>query len=242
MRVGININPIARLRGGSPSGEPDPVLAAAIAQNAGAQIVIVGWLPNNGFITDRDVRLIRELIHIDLLIMTPLSTSYIDEIAKIHPQGVILVDTGWDGVREIRPLQPDVETNEITDIVAAFRAAGVEATIFIEPNSAQVKSVAKCGVTGVVFDCGPYALTKTNEDIQIAIDALLDATMVYSKFGIYTSVSHLLDYQNIRPIAAMNYIEEIYIGQAVAARAMFVGLDRAVREMVEVIHFSRTER
>jgi|GEM_PF-1682970 len=242
MRVGINISPFARLRGGSPLGEPDPVLAAATAQNAGAQIIVAGWLPNNGFITDRDIKLLRELVRIDLLIISPLSTSYVDAIAKVHPQGVILVDAGWDGVREVRPLQPDVETGEIAEAAATFRAAGVEASIFVEPTASQVKIVAKCGISGVVFDCAAYAATKTDEEAQAAIDLLTDATMAYSKFGIFMAAAHLLDYQNIRHIALMHNIEEIYIGQAVAARAMFVGLDRAVREIIDIIHYSRSER
>ncbi|MBM3328586.1 MAG: pyridoxine 5'-phosphate synthase [Calditrichaeota bacterium] len=241
MRFGFSLNPIARLRGASLSGQPDPAYFGALAQAAGADLILAGYLPGSGFLTERDLRLLRDLIRIDLVLIVPLQNLIVEAVAKLRPEGVILVDAGWDGVRDSRPLQPDVEADEIASIAAAYKSAGVPVSLFLEPLPGAAKFAARTGASGITFSTSAYAATRADEEASRALDQIGAASMATGRFGLIVSAGRGLTIHNVRSLAAVRNIDEIYVGQALASRAMQIGLDGAVREMIAVLHRSRTE-
>jgi len=239
MRIGFYINPIARLREGHQSGLPDPAMAAAIAESAGAHIVLAGWAAASGLLTERDVLMAREMVRGDLVIVAPLKEELGESILKFHPDGVVLVDGSWDGARPARPLLVEADSERIASVTSFYRSAGVPAALLIEPNPQAAKNAARLNTAGIVFDCSAYAAARNEKDASSAIDRIADSALAAGKFSLMAAGAHGLNAQNARPVAGVHYIEELYFGQSIAARAMMVGLDRAVRETVDSLAMRR---
>lgn len=241
MRFGFYINPVARLRNEEKTGEPEPVIIASLAETAGAEIILAGWLPGNGNLTDRDLTLIREIIHCDLLIVTPLDGASIEPVARFRPVGVILVAAGWDGIRSPKTIQPEIEKDEIATIASAYKAAGIQVSAFTDSDLSSLKSIARCGLDGVTIDCTNYASARTDEEAESTIDQLTNAVMAASKFGLVPSLGKGLNYRNIGPIAGIKYVDEIYIGRSIVNRSLVVGIQQSITDMITLIHRSRNQ-
>jgi len=232
MRIGYYINPIARLREGHTSGIPDPAVAAALAESAGVQIVLAGWAQSSGLLTERDILMTRELVRGDLIVVAPLKEELVDTVLKFHPDGVVLVDGSWDGARPARPILVEADSDRIGATGSAYRSAGIPAALMIEPNAQAVKTMARLNISGVVLDCSTYAAARNEKDAGAALDRISDAALAAGKFGLMAAAAHGLTAQNFSPVATIRYIEEIYFGQWISSRALFVGLDRACREVI----------
>jgi len=241
MRIGFYINSIARLREGHVSGIPDPAVAAALAESAGAQVILAGWAPTNGLLTERDVLMARELVRGDLIVVTPLRDELVDTVLKFHPDGVVLVDGGWDGTKPARPILVEADTDRISATSASYRSAGIPAALLIEPNAQAVKNAARLNVSGIVFDCSTFALARNEKDASAALDRISDAALAAGKFGLMAAGAHGLNGQNMASVANVRYIEELYFGQWIISRAIYVGLDRAVREAMASVPQGRSQ-
>lgn len=239
MRIGFYLNPIARLREQHPSGLPDPSIVAAIAESAGVQLILAGWTPNGGVLNERDVLLTRELIHGDLFIVTSLREDVVNPILKFHPDGVILLDTGWDGIRQGRSIPLETDADICARICASFKSASIPSAVLIEPNVQSIKTAARVGASGVVLDCSIYSTARTEKDAEEAIDRIDSSAMAASKFGMVASAARGLNSSNVNPVARLPYLEELYFGQAIAARSIYVGLDQTIRELINSAHHSR---
>ncbi len=232
MRIGFYINPVARLREQHPSGLPDPALAAALAESAGAQVILAGWAPGSGILNERDILLTRELVRGDLFVVTALREDTVESILKFHPDGVILIDTTWDGVRQGRSIPIDADADLVAAICSSFKAAAVPAAVMIEPNAQAVRTAARIGASGVVIDCSIYAAARTEKDAEESIDRISSAAMAAGKFGMVASAARGLTSANVSPVSRLSYIEELYFGQSIVARALLVGLDASIRELI----------
>ena len=240
MRLGFYLNSVARLRDPEKGGEPEPAVVASLAMSAGAHAILAGWSKSGGVLKERDIRLIRELIHGDLVLIAPLGEDLVEPVIKFKPEGVILVASGWDGIRDFRSLQMEVDANEISTVTSLYRAAGVTTNVLLDPDPNALKVAVRCEVSGVVLDASQYGAARSDEEAEAALDKLADSAMMSHKFGMVTAVSHGLNYQNIGPIAALHYIEELYVGRAIVARALINGIDRAVSEIMNTIDRYRT--
>jgi len=232
MRFGFYLNPIVRLRNSETAGEPEPAVVAGLAAAAGAQLILAGWTPVGGDVTERDIRLIREVVHVDLMLVTPQDRNLVEPVVKLQPQGVVLVASGWDGRRDFRPVQLEVDAEEVGSVASAYKSAGLHVSFLIEPDPNAVKIAARQGLSGIVLNASVFAAARTDEEAQTELDRIADATMVGHKFGLHTAVGHGLTYHSIGVIAELAYLGGIYAGRAVAARAIICGIDRAVRDII----------
>jgi len=235
MRLGLYLNSLARLRNPDSACEPEPAVIAALAMSFGAQLILAGWIPSGGLLTERDIRLIREVVHGDLIIVTPLDGGLVESVVKLHPEGVMIVASGWDGIRDFRPIQMEVNADEIGLVAAEYKTAGVQPSVLIEPDADSVKATARKGLSGVTLDASLYAAARTDEDAQSALDKLADAALASHKFGLVTAVGHGLTYQNVGPVAALRYVEELYVGRSIIVRAIMNGMDRAIGDIMNAI-------
>lgn len=240
MRIGFYINSLALLRGDERS--PEPAMVAAMAEAAGAQPILFGCPSAPKWITERDMSLLRELVQGDLLAVAPTDHKLIEFIIKLQPEGVILVSAGWEEQRTVVPVRPDKDADVISGIASAYRNAGLAVSLFIPPTASLIKDSSRCGVTGVVLDGAQYAQATTDSQAQETLDQIADAAMAADKFELMTAVAHNLSYQNIGPVAALPYVDELYIGRAVVGRSIVTGMDRAVEELINVVHRYRAER
>jgi len=216
--------------------EPEPAVVAALATGAGTQVVLAGWTKSGGLLTERDIRLTREVVHGDLVVVAPLNAENIEPVVRFRPEGVMLVASGWKGDKMAGPVQLEVDASEIADAVSAYRAAGVLPSALVEPDAAALKIAARCGLAGVVLDASGYTGARTDEEAEDQLSKLNDSAMAAQKFGLLPAAAHGLNYRNIGPVAGIRFIEELYVGGAVIARALVVGLDRAIAEMLAVIN------
>jgi pyridoxine 5-phosphate synthase len=239
MRFGFYVNPVGWLRGPDGSTEPEPALLAGVAASAGAQIVLAGWTPAKSTLAERDYKLLRELVHVDLMLVVPAGSEHVETVVKLRPEGVMMVAPGWDGRGVSRPVPLEGDTTEITASAAAYQAAGLMTSALVEPLATAVKAAARVGVKGAVLDCATYSAARTDADAQAALDRLADAAMAAEKFGLVPAAAGGLTYAGIGPVAALKYLQEVYVGRSVTNRALLVGMDRAVAEIVAVIGRSR---
>jgi len=235
MRLGFYLNPVIQLRGSQSQGEPDPVTVASLAEMAGVEVILIGWNPNGGLITERDVKLVREVVRCDLIFIVPLLEQHIEPVIDCNPNGVVLVDSSWDGLKPVMPVQQELEANQLTDAIAGYRNAGMPVFPLIEPVLSSIKIVARARVSGVVLDCSKYANAQTDEEAEMTLEELNNAAMATNKFGLVTGFMHGLNYRNIGHIAGLSFGDELYVGRTIANRALLSGLEKAISDMNTVI-------
>lgn len=235
MRLGFFLDAAARLREAGHPGGVEPAVIAALAESAGAQTILMGWTPGSGLFQERDYRLVREVVKGDLIFVAPLAAENVDPVVKLHPGGVVLVASGWDGVRSPRSLTGEVESADLAGIAAAYHSAGLTVSALVTPEAAVMKSAARAGLTGVALDCSSYGDARSDADAQATLDKIADAAMAAAKFGLSPAAARHLSPRNLSPIAGIRYLEEVYIGQAVIARALLVGIDRAIAEFAGLL-------
>ena len=235
MRLGFFLDAAARLREPNHPASLEPAVLAALAESAGAQAILMGWTPGSGLYQERDYRLVREVVKGDLNLMLSMAAEYVDPVVKLRPAGVVLVATGWDGVHSPRELTTEVGSADLAGIAAAFHSAGVTVSALVAPEAALMKSAVRAGLTGVVLDSTAYGEAHSVAEAQSALDKIADAAMAAAKFGLAPAAGRRLCPRNLSPILGIRYLEEIIIGQAAAARALLVGLDKAISELAGLI-------
>lgn len=238
MRLGFYVNPLVKLRKRNGLGEPEPAVFASLAMSAGAQVVLVGWSKSGGLITERDIKVIRDVIHGDFIAVIPCDEASIDFTVKLRPAGVILVSGGWNGKDDIQPVQMEVDASNVSTIAHSYKAASVSASIFIDPIPSSVKAAAKAGLAGVVIDAAAYADALTDSEAEKELCRIEDAVLAAQKFSLIPAIINHLDYRNLAPIARIRFIEDVYCGQAIISRALMKGIDQAVTEMISLIERS----
>jgi len=235
MRLGFYINPIAQLRDSERVKEPEPAIISSQALFSGAQIIIAGWTQSGGLLSERDLRVLREVIHGDLFILAPLGEEHIEAVIKFRPEGVILVSSGWDGIRDFHHVQVEVDSEQMASQASIYKVAGIQTFALIEPEPNNIKTIARCDLTGVVIDTSEYAAAGSIKEAEETIEKLADTALAANKFELVTAAGHGLNYQNVGPIAGLRYIEEILVGRSIVARSVSTGIQSAVKEMVNTI-------
>ena len=234
IKLGVNIDHVATLRQARRAKEPDPVTAAALCEIAGAEGITVHLREDRRHIQERDVRVLRETIKTKL----NLEMAVVDEIGaialQIHPDDVCLVPERRQELTTEGGLDVAAQEGRITQFVAQFKQKGIRVNLFIDPEEKQVRAAAAVGADGVELHTGRYADAREGEQAR-ELERLKIAGQCALGLGLELHAGHGLDYHNVRPVAAIEGMRELNIGFAIMARAIFVGLDRAVREMKEAI-------
>jgi pyridoxine 5-phosphate synthase len=223
MRLGLNIDHIATIRQARRAREPEPVTAALLAELAGAEGITVHLRGDRRHIQDRDVELLRQVIATRLNIEMAATPEMVAIACRVKPDQVTLVPERPDEVTTTGGLDVVQHARAAGEAAAACRAAGIRVSIFVDAIPDQVDASRAAGAHAVEINTGPYA---------DAPDARRGAQLARVVAG------HGLNYVNVTPIVRVPHIVELNIGHAIIARAAFVGLDRAVREMVGLLKAS----
>ncbi len=230
-RLGVNIDHVATVRQARRTYEPDPLWAAVEAQLGGADGITFHLREDRRHINDRDAGLLKQTVSVKLNMEMSVARGIVDIAVKLQPDQCTLVpekrqelttEGGLDVVRHRRRVAPAVNR---------LRRKGIEISAFIEPIADQVRASADVGCHAVELWTGGYAHARTGRARKTALKQLAGAIQVGHQAGLIVHGGHGLTYDNVGPVAALEGFEEFNIGHSIVARAVFVGLREAVRQM-----------
>jgi pyridoxine 5-phosphate synthase len=234
MRLGVNIDHIATIREARKTTEPDPVTAAMLAEQGGADQITFHLREDRRHIQNRDARLMSEMVQ-TIVNLEMAATPDMQEIAlALHPDSVTLVPERREEVTTEGGLDLLRLGDSISGVVNALKQGGVKTAAFVNPDFAQIKEAARIGFDAVEIHTGAYANAKGTER-ENALGAVRDSATAARKYRLRVHAGHGLTYHNVHPIVLIPEIEELNIGHSIVSRAIFVGIERAVREMVDLL-------
>jgi len=234
MRLGVNIDHVATLREARKTTEPDPVTAAMMAEMGGADQVTFHLREDRRHIQNRDARLISEMAQ-TLVNLEMAATDEMQEIAlSLSPDSVTLVPERREEITTEGGLDLLRGGERFALVVRALKNGGIRTAAFIGPDPAQIKEAAKLGFDAIEIHTGEYA-NSARGDREKALRAVRDGAAAGRKYGMAVHAGHGLTYHNVHAIVRIDEIEELNIGHSIISRAVYVGVERAVREMVELM-------
>jgi pyridoxine 5-phosphate synthase len=236
IRLGVNIDHVATVRQARRADEPDPVAAAVLAILGGADGITVHLREDRRHIQDRDVRLLRPLVTRRLNLEMAAVDTIADIACEIKPDEATLVPEKRAELTTEGGL--DVVANETTiaRIMERLKWAGISVSLFVDPDSRQIETARLLGADAVEIQTARYSEAKTPADRERELAALEEASAFVKEQKLHLHMGHGLDYWNVQPLVSrIPTVEELNIGHSIVARAVLVGMERAVREMKEAI-------
>jgi len=237
-KLGLNVDHIATVRQARGGVEPDPVTAAAMGELAGAEGITIHLREDRRHIQDRDLEILRRTVKTKLNLEMAATQEMVRIALRIKPEQVTLVPEKRQELTTEGGLDVILNQKLINDAVKRLRDGGIVVSLFMDPHQEQIKAANKTGTDYIEIHTGSYAEAATWKDQEQELEKIDTAIKLARKVGMGVNAGHGLNYVNIKPLAALGGIEEYNIGHSIMARAMFVGMDRAVRDMVELIKYA----
>ena len=231
IRLGVNIDHVATLRQARGGREPDPVWAAAMAELAGADGITIHLREDRRHIQDRDLRVLRETVRTRLNLELAAEPGVIALALETRPDQLTFVPEKREELTTEGGLDVIAHRARVGEAVRRCRGEGLEVSLFIDPDPAQVAASAEMGVEAVELHTGRYADAPEGAERAKELAALMRAGEAVVAAGLALHAGHGLDYRNVGPVARLDRVAELNIGHSIVARALFAGLDAAVREM-----------
>ncbi len=235
VKLGVNVDHIATIRQARGVDEPDPVAAAMLAEFAGAHGITVHLREDRRHIQDRDVELLRKTVKTRLNLEMALTDEMIAMALKILPDAVTLVPEGRHELTTEGGLDVNLLRATLKQKIVLLKQAGIVVSLFVEPDLEQIKTSYKVGADYIEIHTGSYCEMRTDIDRREQLRRIELAISAAGKLGLGVNAGHGLNYRNIGPVVALKGIEEFNIGHSIVARAALVGMERAVREMLELL-------
>jgi pyridoxine 5-phosphate synthase len=233
IRLGVNIDHVATVRQARRATEPDPVAAAVFALLGGADGITIHLREDRRHIQERDVRLLRQVVTHRL----NLELAAVDEVVEIacdvRPDEATLVPERREELTTEGGLNVLDNYAAVSSVVERLKAAGIEVSLFIDPDVRQVEAAKRLGAVAVELQTARYSEARAPAERELA--ALRDAAALARQQGLHVHAGHGLNYVNVQAVARIPGMEELNIGHSIVSRAMLVGMERAVREMKEAI-------
>jgi pyridoxine 5-phosphate synthase len=236
--LGVNIDHVATLRQARRIDYPDPVHAALLAEQSGADSITLHLREDRRHIQDRDVTLLRRLLQTRMNLEMAVTAEMIRIASEVRPQDCCLVPESREEVTTEGGLDVRAQQARIDEACRALAAAGVRVSLFIDPDTAQIEAARRVGAPVIELHTGTYANASGAERAH-ELERIRSAAALGASLGLIVNAGHGLNYHNVEPIAAIREIVELNIGHAIIARAVFDGLPRAVREMKDLMRAAR---
>ena len=238
VRLGVNIDHIANIRQARKAIQPDPIAAAVIAEMAGADGITVHLRQDRRHIQDRDLRLLREVVQTHLNLEMSAEQEMMEMALRIKPDMVTLVPEKADEVTTQGGLNVIGQKDWLAQQIQTLQISEIPVSLFIDPDLGQVKKARKIGADCIEIHTGLYAAAQTPKQQQEELEKIEQAAKLAKKFTMGVNAGHDLTYRNVTPIVAIEEIEELNIGHNIIARAVFVGLEQAIKEMIALVRKS----
>jgi pyridoxine 5-phosphate synthase len=233
----VNVDHVATLRQARLIGEPDPVTAAALAELAGADGIIVHLREDRRHIQDRDLRLLRQTVKTRLNLEMAATEEMLNISREVKPDLVTLVPEKRQELTTEGGLEVAGHREFLGDYVHKLKEGGLTVSLFVDPVATQIDAAKEVGAFWVELHTGTYADAETPAEAQRLYQELLTAARHARSLGLRVKCGHGLNYRNLKRFRGLAEFEEFSIGHAIMARAILVGLERAVREMVALVNW-----
>lgn len=234
-KLAVNVDHVATLREARRTYYPDPVEAALLAELAGAHGIVVHLREDRRHIKERDLRLLRELVKTCLnLEMAPVEEM--SRIAReVRPHMATLVPERREEITTEGGLDVKGHKDKLMGLIEGLKEVGIVISIFVDPEPFQIEAAKEVGAQAIEIHTGLYAEAPDGEARQRELEKIKRSAKFAKELGLSVRAGHGLNYWNVRPIVEIEEIEELSIGHAIVARAVLVGMERAVREMLELL-------
>lgn len=233
--LGVNIDHVATVRQARRTIEPDPVWAAVLAELGGADGITLHLREDRRHIQDRDLRVMKESVQVRMNLEMAAEQEITDIALDVKPAKVTLVPEKREEVTTEGGLDVVANHDRVKACVDQLMQAGIEVALFIDPDEQQIEASKRLGVQAVEIHTGRYADAQSPDTQSEELRKLTEAGEAATGLGLQLHMGHGLTYRNVQPIAAIPEVEELNIGHSIVARAVMVGMERAVREMKQLI-------
>jgi len=235
IELNVNIDHVATIRNARGGKEPDPVTAALKAELAGANGIVCHLREDRRHINDRDLRLIKETISVKLDLEMAANEEIIKIALETKPTMVTIVPEKRQELTTEGGLNVVADIAKYKDLVSIFHDKDIFVSFFIEPEREQIEATLTTNADMVEFHTGVYANCKTKKELKDEIKRLSTAIDFAQKNALKIAAGHGLNYQNTYAIAQLPNINELSIGHSIISRAIFVGIEQAVKDMLKII-------
>lgn len=236
-RLYINIDHVATLRQARRGKEPDPVAAASVCESAGADGITAHLREDRRHMQDDDIEKLKKSVKTYFNLEMACVAEMLELARRLKPEQVTLVPERREEITTEGGLDIISDPARIRNVVEALSGAGIRVSLFIDPTRVAIEQSKKLGVPAIELHTGSYS---HNPDSEASLDALRDSARRAADLGLAVHAGHGLNLRNVAAVAAIPEIEELNIGHSIISRALFVGLDRAVREMGEAMGAARS--
>ena len=233
--LGVNIDHVATVRQARLTNEPDPVHAAVLAEIGGADGITGHLREDRRHIQDRDVRLLRQMLRVKLNLEMAAEPAIVDFALEVLPDQATLVPEKREELTTEGGLDVIGHRERVQKCMGQLQAKGIMINLFIDPEPAQVNAAADMGAEAIELHTGAYADAKSANEAATELQRIVEASKLAISRGLQLNMGHGLTYRNVHPIAAIDGVHELNIGHSIMAHAMMVGMERAVREMKQLI-------
>ena len=235
MLLGVNIDHVATLRNARGGFEPDPIQAAHICEESGATSITAHLREDRRHIKDQDVRALKKVLKVNL----NLEMAVTDEMQKIaleiKPHSVCLVPEKRQEVTTEGGLDVAGQLDKVTRFVAPLVEAGINVSLFIDPDAAQIRAAAKTGAQFIELHTGQYSHAFSTVDEQVEFEKLRESSRLAHALGLKVNAGHGLNYENVGRMREIDDLYELNIGHSIISRAVFTGLSQAVKDMSNLV-------
>lgn len=233
--LGVNIDHVATVREARKTNEPDPVWAAALAELGGADGITLHLREDRRHIQDRDLEIMRQTVAVKLNLEMACEDAVIEIARRVRPDQATLVPEKREEITTEGGLDVVTHKSRVGETVKRLQDAGIVVSLFLDPEIAQIEAAAELGAEAVELHTGQYANAVLGAEQAAELDILKGAGVAIRDAGMVLHAGHGLTYRNVKPVAAITGMHELNIGHSIIARAIMVGVERAVREMKALI-------
>lgn len=234
MRLAVNIDHVATVREARRAREPEPIAAAVLAELGGAEGITVHLRGDRRHIKERDLELLRQVVSTKLNVEMAATTEMVRIALAVRPDQVTLVPERPQEVTTEGGLDVAVQAGVLRDVVKQLHDGGIRVSLFIDADLEQVRKARAVGADAIEINTGPYAAARP-ADRGAWLARIGEAARLGRRHELDVLAGHGLTYVNVQPIVGITEIAELNIGHSIVARAVLVGMERAVREMVELL-------
>lgn len=233
--LGVNIDHVATLRNARGTRYPEPIEAVFAAEGAGADGITVHLREDRRHIKERDVELIQKILLTRLNLELAVTDAMVAYAESIKPEHCCFVPESRHELTTEGGLNVIEHHKKVAEATARLQASGIQVSLFIDPDFAQIDAAANIGAEAIEIHTGAYADAETFDIRARELARIVDAAHHAAKAGLVVNAGHGLNVQNVSPIAAIPEINELNIGHAIIARSLFIGLGAACIEMKKLM-------
>jgi pyridoxine 5-phosphate synthase len=230
-RLALDIDPIAFVRNNLGQSEPDPVSAIVMAELGGAESIVCYLRDDQLTVKPRDVKLFKEIVKTHLTVRSNLSEETVRSLISMKVDMITFVSPGEKNTIEPQPVSLDTYASQLQNYIAELRSNNILSSVFIEPNITDVKNAGRLEFDYIELNAASLAYATDMDSEMDALEALNSLAMAANKLGMGVNVSGGLDYDNIRELSRIDFLEDIVIGKAVLSKAVFIGIEQALRDL-----------